>query len=436
MKKKVILFRFLFFVLPVLFIWSCTIIGEPPFVSNDSALDNLTINGLAVYDDKLAFSKTTLSYSLTLYYPTSNITITPRASDEAFATLMVNGVLQFSRVTSGSISLPVGTTNIPIQLVAEDKTTNTYMLSITRKDSNSTPPTIQINTGSMAGDQTIRVKLRVYNIADSESPVTLRIVVNSTNTNDILNAQVAGVYTNFVTVPPGAGNTIAVYAIDADNNSTQAAGSPVTVTTTLNRLNIFSENDSGNDFDWKNDRLDPTAQGDAFQDSWSRSTGGLTSPPSLVTNDLAANFGIANSSDGTTVIKLTYTLADDYFGTGFVSRNPVPPSPAIRLPLDLFGLDGGKIYFSIYSATATTLNLKIEHGQEGEKTTYVKIADHGFNATGSWENDLSVDLSYFTAQGLDLTQITGLFLLSYDPVPSASPPDTIPVYIDNIYWLK
>ncbi|MCK4907814.1 MAG: cadherin-like beta sandwich domain-containing protein, partial [Spirochaetes bacterium] len=280
MKKKVILFRFLFFVLPVLFIWSCTIIGEPPFVSNDSALDNLTINGLAVYDDKLAFSKTTLSYSLTLYYPTSNITITPRASDEAFATLMVNGVLQFSRVTSGSISLPVGTTNIPIQLVAEDKTTNTYMLSITRKDSNSTPPTIQINTGSMAGDQTIRVKLRVYNIADSESPVTLRIVVNSTNTNDILNAQVAGVYTNFVTVPPGAGNTIAVYAIDADNNSTQAAGSPVTVTTTLNRLNIFSENDSGNDFDWKNDRLDPTAQGDAFQDSWSRSTGGLTSPPS------------------------------------------------------------------------------------------------------------------------------------------------------------
>ncbi|MCK4907026.1 MAG: hypothetical protein KAS64_05720, partial [Spirochaetes bacterium] len=162
----------------------------------------------------------------------------------------------------------------------------------------------------------------------------------------------------------------------------------------------------------------------------------LTSPPSLVTNDLAANFGIANSSDGTNVIKLTYTLADDYFGTGFVLRNPVPPSPAVRLPLDLFGLDGGKIYFSIYSATATTLNLKVEHGQEGVKTTFVKIEDHGFNATGSWENDLSVDLSYFTAQGLDLTQITGLFLLSYDPVPSASPPDIIPVYIDNIYWLK
>jgi len=99
-----------------------------------AAASNASLSGLVPSAGALdpAFSPNTLAYNISVSHDTDRITIRPTASDPA-ATITVDGSVVISGSASGTISLVVGSTEIPIVVTAQDgSTTQTYMITVTR----------------------------------------------------------------------------------------------------------------------------------------------------------------------------------------------------------------------------------------------------------------------------------------------------------------
>jgi hypothetical protein len=79
-----------------------------------------------------AFASNTLSYTASVPYLATNLTVTPTAADPG-ATIKVNGNTVASGSASGSISLSVGSNTVTTVVVSPDLTaTNTYTVTVTR----------------------------------------------------------------------------------------------------------------------------------------------------------------------------------------------------------------------------------------------------------------------------------------------------------------
>ena len=110
-------------------------------LATDSTLSNLVVNGASIG----SFSSGTTSYSATVANSTSSLTLTPTAN-ESHATIKVNGSSVNSGSTSSNISLTVGNNTISLVVSAQDSSTTTYTLTITR----SAQPGNVISFGSIA----------------------------------------------------------------------------------------------------------------------------------------------------------------------------------------------------------------------------------------------------------------------------------------------
>ncbi|MDZ4289316.1 MAG: cadherin-like beta sandwich domain-containing protein, partial [Prosthecobacter sp.] len=101
--------------------------AAPP--SNNANLSALVLNAGSLTP---AFAGATLSYTGSVGYATSSITVKPTVA-QANATVKVNGTTVASGVASGAISLNVGENPIMILVTAQDgMTTKTYTLVVTR----------------------------------------------------------------------------------------------------------------------------------------------------------------------------------------------------------------------------------------------------------------------------------------------------------------
>lgn len=98
-----------------------------PSLSNNANLSNLTMSS-----DSLSpsFSSGTTSYTATIPNPVSSITVTPTVADSS-ATLTLNGATVTSGVGS-NVSLNIGSNTITTVVTAEDGTTKTYTIDVTR----------------------------------------------------------------------------------------------------------------------------------------------------------------------------------------------------------------------------------------------------------------------------------------------------------------
>ena len=103
----------------------------PPAASSDADL-----SALSVSDGTLdpAFSPDVTDYAVTVGNDVTEITVTATASDDA-ATLTVGGAASASGAASAPVALAVGTTQIDIVVTAEDGTTKTYAIAVTREPS-------------------------------------------------------------------------------------------------------------------------------------------------------------------------------------------------------------------------------------------------------------------------------------------------------------
>ncbi|WP_405223994.1 cadherin-like beta sandwich domain-containing protein [Lentisalinibacter sediminis] len=103
----------------------------PPAASSDADLSALSVSA-GTLDP--AFSPDVTDYAVTVGNAVTEVSVTATASDDA-ATLTVDGAATDSGAASAPVALMVGTTSIDIVVTAEDGTTKTYAITVTREPS-------------------------------------------------------------------------------------------------------------------------------------------------------------------------------------------------------------------------------------------------------------------------------------------------------------
>jgi hypothetical protein len=133
--------------------------------SNDATLSALTISSGTLTP---SFASGTITYTASVSNATTSINVTA-SRNQANATLKING----NTVTSGSataVNLNVGSNNIPVLVTAQDGTTKTYTITVTRAQPVTTAPVVVIPangsilnartptyTGTSPGNATINI---------------------------------------------------------------------------------------------------------------------------------------------------------------------------------------------------------------------------------------------------------------------------------------
>ena len=102
-----------------------------------AASSDATLSGLSISTGTLTptFSSGTTSYSDTVANATSSVTVTP-TRNEPNATITVNGIAVTSGTASDAINLEAGANAITIVVTAQDGTTKTYTITVSRAGSN------------------------------------------------------------------------------------------------------------------------------------------------------------------------------------------------------------------------------------------------------------------------------------------------------------
>ena len=97
--------------------------------SSNSNLNNLSINSGTLTP---VFNSGTTSYSVSVPFAINTVTFTPTVSDIGHASVQVNGTTVTSGSASGPIALVVGANTINIVVTAQDESTQTYSVIVTR----------------------------------------------------------------------------------------------------------------------------------------------------------------------------------------------------------------------------------------------------------------------------------------------------------------
>ncbi len=101
--------------------------------TNISTLSSLTLSSVTLYP---AFSSSVTSYTASVQFSVSSLTVTPTASD-ANAAVTVNGTVTASGSASSSVSLSTGTNTITVTVTASDSVTvTTYTVTVYRMANN------------------------------------------------------------------------------------------------------------------------------------------------------------------------------------------------------------------------------------------------------------------------------------------------------------
>ena len=145
--------------------------------SSDSTLSNLVSSASTLSP---GFTSGNQTYTLVVTNSTSSITLTPTTTD-AGATVKIGGIDVTSGTASGSISLNVGTTVISVVVTAENGTTRTYSVTVSRPSNDATLTSLVASTGALNATFDPTVISYTQSVANSVSAMTVTAVVHETN---------------------------------------------------------------------------------------------------------------------------------------------------------------------------------------------------------------------------------------------------------------
>jgi len=208
-------------------------------LSTDSSLSNLTLSDGTPAP---AFDAATLSYAADVSNDVGSITLTP-TTNEANATVTVDGTAVTSGTASGSISLNVGDNAIDVVVTAEDgATTQTYTITVTRQ----APP---VSTDASLSDLTLSAAAldQIFQSNSFTYSATVSYAMASTTVTPTANDANATVTVNGTAVASGSAsgsialaegdNTIDVVVTAEDGATTQT----YTVTVTRQSAEAFAQ---------------------------------------------------------------------------------------------------------------------------------------------------------------------------------------------------
>jgi uncharacterized repeat protein (TIGR02543 family) len=160
-------------------------------VSGTSASNISTLSGLTLSSGTLSptFTSSRATYTAAVSSDTSTVTVTPTRSQDS-ATITVNGTSVASGVASGSISLNVGANTITVIGTAQDGTTTSYTITVTRAGAT---PAITIGTTSFAPRVATNVGVTLTGFDESLSYQATVKFVNATTNVDISNGTLSAI---------------------------------------------------------------------------------------------------------------------------------------------------------------------------------------------------------------------------------------------------
>ena len=117
-----------------------------PAKDSDAKLSSLVVSAGGLTP---AFDPAVTTYAMTVTAAVTSTTVTPTLHS-AKATVTVNGVAVPSGTASASIPLATGANAIPVVVKAENDTTQTYTITITRgQDTNNTLSNLALSVGTL-----------------------------------------------------------------------------------------------------------------------------------------------------------------------------------------------------------------------------------------------------------------------------------------------
>lgn len=150
---------------------------------------NANLSGLTLNSGSLnpAFAANTTAYTVSVASSVINISITPTAVNSN-ATISVNGIVLTSGQTSQAISLNVGDNTITIVVTAQDTSTKTYTITVTRASSNNASLSgLSLNSGILTPAFTSDITQYTATVANSVYSLTVTASVYENNATLLIN---------------------------------------------------------------------------------------------------------------------------------------------------------------------------------------------------------------------------------------------------------
>jgi ribosomal protein L27 len=158
--------------------------GKPEMVAANFNTDNISIlqnvstnadlSAMTISAGTLSpvFASGTTSYAASVSNATSSITVTPTRSD-ANATIKVNGTTVNSGAASGSIALSVGSNTITTIVTAQNGSTKTYTVTVTRLSSNADLSAMTISAGTLSPTFASGTTTYTASVSNATSSITV-----------------------------------------------------------------------------------------------------------------------------------------------------------------------------------------------------------------------------------------------------------------------
>ncbi len=205
-----------------------TIVVSRTAVNTNSNLSSLTISAGTLSP---SFAVNTTAYSVSIPYVTTGIRVTPTVAGYN-ASVTVNGTAIVSGTQTGTIALSVGANTITIIVTAEDKSTRTYNITVTRADvnTNCNLAGLSISSGTLSPGFSPNTILYTAEIAYSVTSIRVTPTVAGYNATVKVNGTTisSGTASGAFSMSMGA-NAITI-VVTAENGTTK------TYTVTVNRI--------------------------------------------------------------------------------------------------------------------------------------------------------------------------------------------------------
>ena len=191
------------------------------------------------------FIPTAYAYADSVAYSVSSVTVTPTVNQPS-ATVTVNGTAVTSGTASGAISLKVGANPISVVVTAQDGSTLTYTLTVTRGPSNdATLSNLTISSGALSPAFTSATTGYADTVLNSVGSVTVTPTVNQANATVTVNgvAVNSGSASGAIALAVGP-NTITLVVTAQDGSTkvtytvTVTRGAPLSSDATLSNLTV------------------------------------------------------------------------------------------------------------------------------------------------------------------------------------------------------
>ncbi|PYE47770.1 S-layer family protein, partial [Paenibacillus barcinonensis] len=208
--------------------------------SNDAYLSGLTLSSGTLSP---AFASGTTSYTANVANAVSSLKITPTVSDIT-ATVTVNGTSVPSGTTSDQIGLNAGSNTITVVVTAEDGTTKTYTVTVTRGIKDADLSGLALSSGTLSPAFSAGTTSYTANVANSVNSITITPTTSDSNAMIKVNGTTveSGTTSGAIPLNTGSNNTITV-SVRADDGVTTKT---YTVTVTRAEANAGNGNEGGN----------------------------------------------------------------------------------------------------------------------------------------------------------------------------------------------